>query len=380
MKEKFLEEEHIMWRDTVRQFIKKELAPYEPQWEKDGQVSRDAWLKAGEIGILGIDIPEEYGGLGLNDYRYNVIVMEELARANISGPGFTGQNEIVIPYFNTYASEEQKAKFFPKMATGEWIGALAMTEPAAGSDLQGIRTTAIKKEDHYLVNGSKTFITNGIMCDVAVTALKTDPKAGAKGTSLMLMESTFDGYTKGTNLDKIGMKGQDTAELFFEDVKVPFENLMGEEGRGFYYMMNNLPQERMSIAVVAVASMEAMLEYTRQYCIDRTAFGKSIGKFQNTRFKMAEMKTEITIARTFVDECIMELNNDELTPEKAAMAKYWLSDLQCKVADECLQLHGGYGYINEYPIAKAYRDARVQRIYGGTNEIMKEIIGRSMNM
>ena len=378
MQKQYLEEEHLMFQETVREFIKKDVAPHEHQWEKDGQVSREVWQQAGELGILGIDIPEEYDGLGLNDYRYNAIVMSELARANISGPGFTAQNEIVVPYINHYASAEQKAKFLPKMAAGECIGSLAMSEPAAGSDLKGIRTTAIKKDDHYLVNGSKTFITNGIMCDVAVTAVKTNPDLGSKGFAMLLMESTFDGFTKGSNLDKIGLKAQDTGELFFDNVKVPFDNLLGEDGRGFYYMMHNLPQERLSIAIAAIGAMEGALEWTVQYCQDRQAFGKPIGKFQNTRFKLAEMKTEITIARTFVDQCIMELKENKLTPEKAAMAKYWLSDLQCKVMDECLQLHGGYGYMNEYAIAKAWRDARVQRIYGGTNEIMKEIIGRSM--
>ena len=257
---------------------------------------------------------------------------------------------------------------------------LAMSEPAAGSDLKGIKTTATKMSDHYLVNGSKTFITNGIMCDYAVTAVKTNPALGSKGFSLLLMESTFDGFTKGTNLDKIGLKAQDTGELFFDQVKVPFDNLLGEEGQGFYYMMHNLPQERLSIAIGAVGAMEGALEFTIQYCKDRQAFGQPIGKFQHTRFKLAEMKTEITVARAFIDQCILELYENRLTSEKAAMAKYWLSDLQCKVMDECLQLHGGYGYMNEYAIAKAWRDARVQRIYGGTNEIMKEIIGRSLDL
>ena len=376
----YLEEEHLMFQDMVKDFIKKDITPYEEQWAKDGQVSREVWLKAGELGLLGIDIPEEYGGLGLNDYRYNAIIMEELARANISGPGFGAHNEIVLPYVTHYGTPEQKAKFLPKMASGEWIGALAMSEPAAGSDLKGIRTTAMKRDDHYLVNGSKTFITNGYMCDFAVTAVKTNPELGSKGFALLLMESTFDGFTKGNKLDKIGLKAQDTSELFFDNVKVPFDNLLGEDGQGFYYMMHNLPQERLSIAVSAIGAMEGTLDYTIQYCKDRKAFGQTIGKFQNTRFKLAEMKTEITIARTFVDQCIMELKENKLTSEKAAMAKYWLSDLQCKVMDECLQLHGGYGYINEYAIAKGWRDSRVQRIYGGTNEIMKEIIGRSLGL
>mgnify|MGYP001942910781 CR=1 FL=1 len=378
MQKEYLEEEHIMFQETVREFFTKEVAPFEAQWEKDGQVSREIWKRAGDLGILAIDIPEEYGGLGLNDYRYNAIVLEEMSRANITGTGFGTQNEIVVPYLNHYCTPEQKAKFFPKMAAGEWIGALAMSEPAAGSDLKGIRSTAIKQGDHYILNGSKIFITNGIMCDFAVTAVKTNPELGSKGFALLLVESTFEGFTKGKNLDKIGMKSQDTAELFFDNVKVPVENLLGEDGKGFYYMMHNLPQERLSIAFTAIGAMEGALEWTIQYCQERKAFGRSIGTFQNSRFKLAEMSTEITIARTFVDKCAIELNEKRLTAEKAAMAKYWLTDLQFKIMDDCLQLHGGYGYMNEFAIAKAWRDARVQRIYGGTNEIMKEIIGRSL--
>ncbi len=369
-----------MFQDSVREFVKKELVPYESQWEKDGQVSREVWKKAAELGILGIDIPEEYGGLGLFDHRYNAILMYEMARANVSGPGFGTQNEIVVPYLNHYGTHEQKAKFLTKMASGDWIGSLGMTEPAAGSDLKGIRTVAQNKDDHFLVNGSKVFISNGIMCDFTIAAVKTNPELGAKVFALLLIESTFDGFTKGKNLNKIGLKGQDTSELFFDNVKVPEENLLGEDGKGFYYMMHNLPQERLSIALGAIGAMEGILEDTIQYCKDRQAFGKSIGNFQNTRFKLAEMKTEVTIAKTFVDQCTLELMEKKLTAEKAAMAKYWVSDLQCKVMDECLQLHGGYGYINDYPVAKAYRDARVQRIYGGTNEIMKEIIGRSLGV
>ena len=378
MQRKYLEAEHLMFEETIKEFIKKEMVPYEHQWEKDGQVSREIWKKGAEIGILGLDIPEEYGGLGLNDYRYNSILLEEMGRANVCGPGFGPQNEIVLPYIMEYGTEAQKKKFLPKMANGEWIGALAMSEPAAGSDVAGIRTTAIDKGDHFEVNGSKTFITNGVMCDFAVTAVKTSPDKGSRGVSMLLMERTFEGFTTGEPLDKIGMKANDTGELFFDNVKVPKENLLGELDKGFYHMMHNLPQERMSIASGAIGVMEGVLAFTIQYCKDREAFGKPIGQFQNTKFKLAEMATEITIGRTFVDECVMELVAGTLTSEKAAMAKYWLSDLLCKVVDECLQLHGGYGFINEYPIAKAYRDARVSRIYGGTNEIMKEIISRSL--
>jgi long-chain-acyl-CoA dehydrogenase len=284
----------------------------------------------------------------------------------------------MAPYFIEYFNEEQKKRFMPKMAAGELITAIGMTEPGTGSDLANINTTAIKKGDKYILNGAKTFITNGIMSGLVVVVAKTNPELKHKGISLLLVEEGMKGFTRGKNLDKIGLKAQDTAELFFEDVEVPVENLLGEEGRGFYYLMHNLPQERLSIAVSGIASAETALEWTIQYCNDRKAFGQSIGKFQNSRFKLAEMQTEITIGRTFVDKCIEELNAGTLTAEKAAMAKYWITDLQCKVIDQCLQLHGGYGYMREYPIAKAYTDARVQRIYGGTNEIMKEIIGRSM--
>jgi alkylation response protein AidB-like acyl-CoA dehydrogenase len=284
----------------------------------------------------------------------------------------------MAPYFSTYFNEEQKAKWMPGIISGEIITAIAMTEPGTGSDLGGVKTTAIKDGDHYILNGSKTFITNGILSDLVIVVAKTDPDQKHAGVSLLVVERGMEGFSRGKNLEKIGMHAQDTAELFFDNVKVPAENLLGQEGHGFYYLMHNLPQERLSIAVSAVAAAEKILNVTIQYCKDRTAFGRSIGKFQNSRFKLAEMKTEITIARTFVDQCILELNEGKLSVEKAAMAKYWVSDLQCKVVDECLQLHGGYGYMTEYAVARAYMDGRVQRIYGGTNEIMKEIIGRSM--
>lgn len=378
MQKYLLEEEHIMFQEAVRTFMEKEVQPHYEAWEKAGQVSREVWKKAGELGILSVYIPEEYGGMGIDDYRYNAIVSEELARVNGTGPGFAIQNDIVVPYLLAYATEEQKKKYLPKIASGEWIGALGMSEPAAGSDLQGMRTVAVKRDDHYVLNGSKTFISNGIMCDFMVTAVRTNPEAGSKGFAIFIIDRGMEGFSNGKNLDKIGMKGQDTAELFFDNVKVPFENVLGEDGQGFYYLMHNLPQERLSIAVTAIASAEAELEATIQYCRERQAFGKQIGKFQWNRFKLAEMQTEVMIGRTFVDKCIEELNAKTLTAEKAAMAKYWISDLQCSVIDQCLQLHGGYGYMNEYRVARAYRDARVQKIYGGTNEIMKEIIGRSM--
>ena len=371
-------EEHIMYRDAVRAFVEKEIQPYHAQWEKDGQVPKELWLKAGEQGMLCMDQPEEYGGMGIKDFRYNVIIAEELIRVGASGPGFGLQNDVMSPYFEHYFTAEQKNKWLPKIISGEIVTAIAMTEPSTGSDLGGVKTTAIKNGDHYLLNGAKTFITNGILSDLVVVVAKTNPEEKHAGISLLVVERGMEGFERGKNLDKIGMKAQDTAELFFRDVKVPIENLLGKEGHGFYYLMHNLPQERLSIAAAGVAAAESALEMTIQYCKDRTAFGRQIGKFQNSRFKLAEMKTEITIARTFVDQCILELNDDKLSVEKAAMAKYWVTDLQCKVIDECLQLHGGYGYMTEYPIARAYTDSRVQRIYGGTNEIMKEIIGRSM--
>lgn len=378
MQKYLLEEEHLMFQEAARAFMKKEVEPFHAEWEKEGQVPHDLWLKAGEQGLLSMDFPEEYGGLGLQDFRYNSIIAEEQGRIGATGPGFFLHNDVCGPYFKEYFTKEQKEKWMPKMITGECITAIAMTEPGAGSDLANIRTTAIRKGDHYVLNGAKTFITNGILSDLVIVAAKTNPDMKHKGISLLLVERGMKGFTRGKNLEKIGMKAQDTAELFFEDVEVPVENLLGVEGQGFYHMMHNLPQERLSVAVMGVAVAEAALDWTVQYCKDRKAFGQSIGSFQNSKFQLAEMQTETLIGRTFVDRCIEELNAGTLTAEKAAMAKYWITDLQGRVIDKGLQLHGGYGYMWEYPIARAYADARVQRIYAGTNEIMKEIIGRSM--
>lgn len=378
MERNIFTDEHQMFRDSVRRFIEKEIAPYHEQWEKEGIVPRELWLKTGEMGFLAMDVPEEYGGLGLKDFRYNVVITEELTKAGASGVGFGLHNDITIPYFLAYGTEAQKQRFLPKFVTGEWITAIAMSEPDAGSDLAGIRTTAVRQDDYYRLNGQKTFITNGILSDVVIVVAKTDPDAGHSGVSLLVVERGMDGFEHGRNLDKIGLKAQDTAELFFDNVKVPVENLLGGEGQGFYQLMMQLPQERLSIAVIAVAACEAVLEMTMQYCQERTAFGRPIGKFQHNRFLLAEMKTETEIARVFVDRCITELNAGNLSPAEAAMAKWWTTELQKKVVDQCLQLHGGYGYMMEYPIAKAYLDSRVQTIYGGTTEIMKEIIGRSL--
>ncbi len=378
MERNIFNDEHKMFRESVRRFIQKEITPYHEGWEEAGIVPRELWLKAGEMGFLAMDVPEEYGGLGLKDFRYNVVLTEELTKAGASGVGFGLHNDITVPYFLAYGTEEQKQRFLPRFVAGEWITAIAMSEPDAGSDLAGIRTTAVRQNDHYRLNGQKTFITNGILSDVVIVVAKTDPDAGHSGISLLVVERGMEGFAHGRNLDKIGLKAQDTAELFFDNVKVPVENLLGGEGQGFYQLMMQLPQERLSIAVIAVAACEAVLEMTIQYCQERTAFGRPIGKFQHNRFLLAEMKTETEIARVFVDRCITELNAGNLSPAEAAMAKWWTTELQKKVVDQCLQLHGGYGYMMEYPIAKAYLDSRVQTIYGGTTEIMKEIIGRSL--
>ncbi|MBT5524152.1 MAG: acyl-CoA dehydrogenase [Rhodospirillaceae bacterium] len=369
--------DHEIFRDTVRRFVEEEIAPYHAQWEKDGMISREAWLKAGKLGLLCASMPEEYGGGGV-DRTYSIVLLEELARAGATGPGFGLHSEIVAPYINRYGSEEQKRKFLTKMATGESIGAIAMTEPGTGSDLQGVRTTALKDGNELVINGSKTFITNGAMSDVVIVVCKTDPDAGAKGISLVLVEADREGFRKGRNLEKIGLKAQDTSELFFDDVRVPMTNLLGEEGKGFIYLIQELAWERLQLSISAVANTEAAVEWTIDYTKQREAFGQPIIDFQNTRFKLAEVKTQATVARTFVDKLIGLMLEDKLDPETAAMAKWWTSDTQCKVIDECLQLHGGYGYMWEFPIARAWADARIQRIYAGTNEIMKEIIGRGL--
>ncbi len=382
MKRTLFTEEHEMFRDSFRHFVEKEIVPYNEQWEKDGIVSREMWLKAGEQGFLGLVVPEHYGGAGVNDFSYSSIIVEELARAGTvsAGAGIGLHNDIVIPYILDYANDEQKQRWLPGMCAGRLITAIAMSEPNTGSDLAAVATTALRQGEHYLLNGAKTFITNGILSDIVIVVAKTDPKMRHKGISLLVVERDMEGFTRGRKLEKMGFKAQDTAELFFENVKVPVANLLGEEGQGFYYLMRKLAQERLSVAIQAVAACEVALDITLQYCKERHAFGQPIGSFQNSRFKLAEMKTEIEIARVFVDRCIEELNAGELTQETAAMAKWWTSDLQKRVLDQCVQLHGGYGYMLEYPIARAYLDARVQSIYAGTNEIMKEIIGRSMGV
>jgi alkylation response protein AidB-like acyl-CoA dehydrogenase len=380
MKRDIFEEEHEMFRRAFRQFVEAEVVPHHEQWEKEGIVPRELWTKAGEYGFLGMDVPEEYGGGGIKDFRYNTIITEELVRVAASGPGFSLHNDIVIPYILHYGTEEQKERWLPKMVRGEVITAIAMTEPNTGSDLASVRTTAVRDQQngHYTVNGAKTFITNGINSDFVVTVAKTNPDEKHRGISLICIEREMEGFTRGRNLEKIGLKAQDTAELFFDNVSVPVDNVLGEEGMGFIYLMQQLPQERLQIAVSAISGARTALELTKQYAKEREAFGKPIGKFQNSRFKLAEMETEVTIGQAFVDRCIMELNAGTLTTAQASMAKWWTTDLQQRVVDQCVQLHGGYGYMMEYTIAKFYLDARVMSIYGGTNEIMKEIIGREM--
>ena len=370
-------EELDFFRDTVRRFMEQEVAPQHERWEGQGYVDREIWRKAGANGFLCSSMPEQYGGADA-DKRYSVVLMEEGARVNATGLGFGLHSEIVAPYLLHYGNEHIKQTYLPKMASGEMIAAIAMTEPGAGSDLQGVRTSAVRDGDDYLIDGSKIFITNGWHCDLVIVVAKTDPARGAKGTSLFVVDTTMPGFTKGKPLKKAGMKAQDTAELFFDKVRVPARNLLGEENSGFIYLMQELPWERLQIAIGAIASAEAALEWTVRYCRERKAFGQEIMQFQNTRFTLAELKTEVQIGRVFVDRCIELLLENKLDAANASMAKYWCSDLQFKVMDACVQLHGGYGYMWEYPITRAWADARVQRIYGGTNEIMKELISRSL--
>ena len=375
--------DHEAFRDSFRRFMDKEIAPHHERWEEQGYVDREVWNKAGANGFLCMTLPEQYGGADA-DKLYSVVQMEELARGGFSGIGYGLHSEIVAPYILHYGSEAQKQKYLPLLASGEMIGAIAMSEPAAGSDLQGVKTTAIAQADgSYLLNGSKTFITNGWHADLVIVVAKTDPQAGAKGTSLLLVERGMKGFEKGKRLKKLGLKAQDTSELFFDNVVVPAENLLGGEAfrnKGFFCLMEQLPWERLQIAVTAVASAQAAIDWTLQYVRDRKVFGQPVASYQNTRYKLAELQTEVQVARVFVDRCLELMCQDKLDTATASMAKYWTTDLQCKVMDECVQLHGGYGYMWEYPITRAYADARVQRIYGGTNEIMKEVISRGMGL
>jgi alkylation response protein AidB-like acyl-CoA dehydrogenase len=374
------DDEHEAFRATVGTFLDKEVVPHHDAWEADGIVDREVWTKAGAQGLLGLQLDEEYGGGGTSDFRYNAVVGEEMARRGVYGAAFPLFNDMIVPYLVSSANDEQKQRWFPALCSGEKIAAIAMTEPGAGSDLQGIRTSAVDAGDHYVLNGQKTFISNGILADLVVVVARTDPEAGHQGISLLVVERGMDGFTRGRNLDKIGLHAQDTAELSFEDVRVPKQNLLGEAGSGFLHLMTNLSQERLSIAVASAMACEAIFDLTLGYAKDRTAFGRAIGKFQHNRFVLAEMATDAHIARVFVDDCIKRHVAGELDPKTASMAKWWTTEVQKKLVDQGVQMHGGYGYMTEYPIARAYVNSRVQTIYGGTTEIQKEIIGRSLGI
>ena len=376
---KIFDESHEIFRESVKRFVKKHIEPFHSEWERNGVVSRDFWLEAGAAGILCPDVPEEFGGPG-GDFRHNVIVVEELMRVGATGPGLSVHSDIVTPYILNYGTESQKNSWLPGMCEGRLIGAIAMTEPGTGSDLQSVKTKAVINNNEIILNGQKTFITNGQTADLIIVVAKTDPNSGAKGTSLIMCEGDREGFKRGRNLDKIGLKAQDTSELFFDNVKLPKSNLLGSEGKGFYHLMEELPQERLAIAVSAVAACKAALNWTIEYVNERNVFGKKIAEFQNTKFKLAELKTELNVAQIYLDDCIDKHLNKEFDAADGAMAKLWTTELQCKLVDVCVQLHGGYGYMREYPIARAWEDARVQRIYGGNNEIMKEIISRTLKI
>ncbi|MDR7168925.1 acyl-CoA dehydrogenase [Nocardia kruczakiae] len=380
MERTLFEPEHDLFRESYRKFLDQHVAPHHAEWEQSGVVDRQLWLEAGKQGFLGMAVPEEFGGGGVKDFRYNAVITEETTKGQYSGLGFSLHNDVIAPYLLELANDEQKQRWLPGFCSGEIITAIAMTEPGTGSDLQGIKTRAVRDGDDWVLNGAKTFITNGINSDIVIVVAQTDPEKGAMGFSLLVVERGMPGFERGRNLDKIGLKAQDTAELSFTDVRVPAKNLLGTEGMGFIHLMQNLPQERMSIAVMAAAAMEGCLETTIQYVRDRKAFGKPIGAQQNTRFVLAELATKTTAVRVLVDRFIEALNAGTLSAEDAAMAKWWSTEEQLDLITKCLQLHGGYGYMREYPIAKAYMDARVQTIYGGTTEIMKEIIGRSLKL
>ncbi len=383
MRRSLYDADHEAFRESFRAFLDKEVVPHQDTWDAAGIVPRELFTTAGRSGFLGMDIPEELGGGGVSDFRFNAVIAEEVMRcgAAAAGLGISLHNDICLPYFLAYCSEEQKQRWLPGIASGELITAIAMTEPGIGSDLASMSTTARRDGDDYVVNGSKTFITNGINADLVITAVKTDPSQRHKGMSLLVLERGMPGFERGRNLDKIGQHAQDTAELSFTDVRVPVANLLGpDEGQGFTQLVTNLPQERLSIAIAGVAASRTALEQTLEYVKQRKAFGQPIGSFQNSKFVLAELATEIDIAEHYTDDCVRALNAGELTAVDASKAKWWCTELQGRVVDRCLQLHGGYGYMNEYPIARAFTDARITRIYGGTTEIMKEVIGRSLGL
>jgi alkylation response protein AidB-like acyl-CoA dehydrogenase len=380
MQQHLYEQVHDDFRELCREFLTREAVPYHADWEAAGLVDRGVWRKAGAAGLLGLDVADEYGGGGQRDFRFNAVLVEEIVRSGCSGLGFALHNDVVAPYLTDLTTEEQRKRWLPGFCSGQTVTAIAMSEPGAGSDLAGVRTTAVRDGDRYVLNGQKTFITNGEHADLVIVVAKTAPDQGAHGLSLIVVERGTPGFTRGRRLAKVGLKANDTAELFFDDCRVPADNLLGVENHGFYQLMANLPRERLGIAVAAVATAEVILAQTLEYARSRQAFGRAIGTFQHNRFLLAELDTEVTIARTFLNHCIAEFNTDRLSVTDAAKAKWWTTELQNKVADRCVQLHGGYGYMLEYPVARAWLDSRVQTIYGGTTEIMKEIIGRGLGL
>jgi acyl-CoA dehydrogenase len=370
-------EEHQFFRQTIQEYIRKDLEPYREKWEEQGYCDKEAWLKAGELGLLCLTIPEQYGGGGL-DFSFSALLIEESTKHGQVSPAISMHSDIVAPYIEKYGSEYLKTTYLPKMATGEWVGSLGMTEPGTGSDVQAIKTTAVDKGDHYLLNGAKTFITIGYTSEFTIVACKTNPGTEREGISLLVVDANLEGFSKGNPFKKIGLKASDTCELFFEDVKVPKENLLGEEGKGFIYMMQELPRERLTVAIQSIGAVEGVLEQTLEYTQQRTAFKQPICAFQNTQFKLAEVATQLQIHTCFVDKCVELLAEEKLTAEQGSMAKYAATEMQNKMIDECLQLFGGYGYMWEYPVARQWADARVSRIYAGTNEIMKLMIARGL--
>jgi alkylation response protein AidB-like acyl-CoA dehydrogenase len=380
MEQHLYEAEHEAFRELCKAFLAREAVPYNDEWDKAGIVDREVWRKAGAAGLLGMDVDEEHGGGGQKDFRFNAVLVEEIVAAGASGLGFGLHNDVVAPYLTDLATEEQRKRWLPGFCSGDIVTAIAMSEPGAGSDLAGVRTSAVRDGDEWVLNGQKTFITNGELADLVIVVAKTDASLGAHGISLFVVETGTPGFTRGRRLEKVGLKANDTAELFFDDCRIPADHLLGQENAGFYHLMANLPRERLGIAVAAVASAEHVLAITLEYAKTRQAFGKPIGSFQHNRFVLAELDTEVTIARTFLNQCIVEQNAGRLSVADAAKAKWWTTELQNKVADRCVQLHGGYGFMMEYPVAKAWLNSRVQTIYGGTTEIMKEIIGRSLGV
>jgi alkylation response protein AidB-like acyl-CoA dehydrogenase len=380
MKRLVFEPEHEQVRETARQFVAHEVAPHAQKWAQERIVDRSAFAAAGKYGLIGFNMPEAYGGGGSDDFRFNAVVVEELAKFGSATPSLSLQNDIVGPYFSSLGNEEQKARWLPGFIAGEFIGAIAMSEPGAGSDLAGIRTSAVRDGDDWILNGSKTFISAGYNSDLVIVVARTDPEAGHKGFSLLVVERGMEGFTRGRKLDKMGLHAQDTAELHFDNVRVPGTNLLGQQNRGFYHLMHNLPSERLSIAIAAIAGARETWRETLQYAKDRRAFGQPIGSFQHNRFVLAELDTELEIAEQYIDRCLLAVVAKDLTAVEAAKAKWWCTELAKKVVDACVQLHGGYGYMNEYKVAKDYVDARIQTIFGGTTEIMKDIIGRDLGL